>query len=386
MKKLLITIITINVLLWLGLNNIANADHKQVEHNFNGMSFSAPGSNDYQKLETELVENKLTTYVDKQLKNNDKTGLLSYIVFEDGKIRVNKSNWTFMLKQNKGLFQSNSMGKSLTSYVTGHAVCKYGIDLNKQLNDWVIINNTLYADNTLLQVLNMTSGDQDYIGEKKFKGDGYFNGDKNKKVNKRTVAESMLWFKDTKKKEENSPYNYNSMSTHVAINYVIHKVGADNYEKLLKEIFTDHVGVKDDVHFVKVSVGYTQDVDQGVSRYSFYAKSEDYLRIANTIIKDFNSDTCIGDYLRTIYDNRVTKNSRFKRDYNKGNHQATYEYGGQFHMTFKGMKDSIIFAMDGFGGQQIVMNMETGQVIVVNTDDQHYNWKKIVYNVMKKGI
>ena len=71
MKKLLITIITINVLLWLGLNNIANADHKQVEHNFNGMSFSAPGSNDYQKLETELVENKLTTYVDKQLKNND---------------------------------------------------------------------------------------------------------------------------------------------------------------------------------------------------------------------------------------------------------------------------------------------------------------------------
>ena len=34
------------------------------------------------------------------------------------------------------------------------------------------------------------------------------------------------------------------MSTHVAINYVIHKVGKD-YEKLLKEIFTDHVGVKD---------------------------------------------------------------------------------------------------------------------------------------------
>ena len=175
------------------------------------------------------------------------------------------------------------------------------------------------------------------------------------------------------------------MSTHVAINYVIHKVGYDNYEKLLKEIFTDHVGVKDDVHFVKVSWS-KQDVDKGVSRYSFYAKSEDYLRIANTIIKDFNSDTCIGDYLRTIYDNRVTKNSRFKRDYNKGSHQATYEYGGQFHMTFKGMKDSIIFAMDGAGGQQIVMNMETGQVIVVNTDDQHYNWKKIVYNVMKKGI
>ena len=65
------------------------------------------------------------------------------------------------------------MGKSLISYVVGHAVCKGYIDnVNVKLNDWIVLNDTLYADNTLLQVLNMTSGDQDYIGEKKFKGDG----------------------------------------------------------------------------------------------------------------------------------------------------------------------------------------------------------------------
>ena len=49
----------------------------------------------------------------------------------------------------------------------------------------------------------------------------------------RRVAESMLWFKGTKKKEENSPYNYSAMSTHVAINYAIYRAGK-NYEKLLE--------------------------------------------------------------------------------------------------------------------------------------------------------
>jgi len=98
------------------------------------------------------------------------------------------------------------MGKSLISYVVGHAVCKGYIDnVNVKLNDWIVLNDTLYADNTLLQVLNMTSGDQDYIGEKKFKGDGYFNGDKNKQINRRTVAESMLWFKGTKRRKKTLP-------------------------------------------------------------------------------------------------------------------------------------------------------------------------------------
>ena len=27
---------------------------------------------------------------------------------------------------------------------------------------------------------------------------------------------------------------------------------------------------------------------------------------------------------------------------------ATYEYGGQIHFSYKGMKDRVIFAMDGY--------------------------------------
>ena len=378
MKKILITLAV------LALSNIANADHKPEEQYFSGVSYKVQGSDNYQKLETELVDNKISKLVDKQLQNQEKTGLASYVIFSDGKIRINKNKWNDDIKKNKGLLRSNSMGKSMISYVTGHAVCKYGIDLNAKMNDWAVLNNTLYADNTLSQVLNMTSGDHNYIGEKKFKGDGYFKGDKNKQINRRTVAESMLWFKGTKKKKENSPYNYSAMSTHVAINYVIHKVGKD-YEKLLKEIFTDHVGVKDTVHFMKVSWS-SKDIAKGSQRYTFFATAEDYIRIGKTLYNDYNSDSCIGDYLRTVYENRVKKKVKDERITNKHSAAATYEYGGQFHLSYKGMKKRVIFAMDGYAGQQLVIDMEKGTIIHVGSVDQHYNWNKLIYNVMKKGL
>ena len=88
--------------------------------------------------------------------------------------------------------------------------------------------------------------------------------------------------------------------------------------------------------------------------------------------------------MRDIYDNRVHKGHTEFSD-----HQSvayTKHYGGQFHMNFIGMSKRVIFAMDGAGGQQILMDMENGRVVMVASIDQHYNWKKIVYNVMKKGL
>jgi CubicO group peptidase (beta-lactamase class C family) len=273
------------------------------------------------------------------------------------------------------------MGKSLISYVVGHAICKGYIDsVNVKLNDWIVLNDTLYADNTLKQVLNMTAGDHKYIGEKNYRDDGLFKDEKNKKINKRTVAESMLWFKGTRKEEENSPYNYSAMSTYVAINYAIYKTGKD-YEKLLKEIFTDHVGVKDMVHFAKVSWS-PKDIEKGSQRYTFFATSEDYLRVAKTIMDDYHSETCIGDYLRDTYENRIDKK---KKEYvsNKGVAQYSKQYGGQFH--FPKIGKNVVFGLDGYAGQQVIIDMTKKRIILVHTIDQHYNWKKIVLDVIKKG-
>jgi CubicO group peptidase (beta-lactamase class C family) len=375
MKKLLLVAFIII------FSTTAYSKHKVEEQNFRGISYSAPGSKNYKKFDTELIDNKLSKLVQKQLDNRDKTGLVNYLLFEDDKIVISKKNYNEQIKKNKNLLRSNSMGKSLISYVVGHAICKGYIDsVNVKLDDWIVLNDTLYADNTLKQVLNMTAGDHKYIGEKNFGDDGLFKDEKNKKINKRTVAESMLWFKGTRKEEENSPYNYSAMSTQVAINYAIYKTGKD-YEKLLKEIFTDHVAVKDTVHFAKVSWS-PKDIEKGSQRYTFFATSEDYLRVAKTIMDDYHSKTCIGDYLRDAYENRVDKK---KEGYSssKGVAQYSKQYGGQFH--FPTIGKNVVFGLDGYAGQQVIIDMTKKRIILVHTIDQHYNWKKIVLDVIKKG-
>ena len=102
----------------------AYSKHKVEEQNFRGISYSAPGSKNYKKFDKELIDNKLSKFVQKQLDNRDKTGLVNYLLFEDNKIVISKKNYNDQIKKNKNLLRSNSMGKSLISYVVGHAVCK----------------------------------------------------------------------------------------------------------------------------------------------------------------------------------------------------------------------------------------------------------------------
>ena len=52
-------------------------------------------------------------------------------------------------------------------------------------------------------------------------------------------------------------------------------------------------------------------------------------------------------------------------------------------MNFVGMEKRVIFAMDGAGGQQLVIDMENNRIVMTNSFDQHYDWKKIVYKKIK---
>ena len=120
-------------------NTNAYSDHKIEEQNFTGVSYKVQGGDNYQKLETELVDNKLSQYVQKQLDNRDKTGLVNYLLYENGKIVINKKNYNDVIKKNKNVLRSNSIGKSMISYVIGHAVCEGYIDsVNVKLDDWIV--------------------------------------------------------------------------------------------------------------------------------------------------------------------------------------------------------------------------------------------------------
>ena len=384
MKKLLGIVV-----LSLVLISNAIAKHKVTEQMYKDYNYGSNGSENFKKLDIKIQDSKLSKLVEKQIKNRKKTGLVNYVLYENGKIVIDQSNYNEEIIKNNGLLRSNSMGKSLVAYVVGHGICKGYIDsVNVKLSDWEILNNTLYADNTLLQILNMTAGDHNFVGERNFgknseSTDGSIKGSEKNMIQRNSIAQNMnLYFRGTKKKKKNSPYNYSAMATHVAINYLISKFeNAQKYEKFLTEIFRDHVGIKDRVSFQKTSWS-SADFNEGNSRFTFFATSHDYLRIGIQIIEDYNSDSCIGDYLRTLYKNRITKNNEWGFKARSSEHY-TKQYGGQFHMSLVGLEDRIIFAMGGKGNQQLVMDMENGRIILTNTVDMHYNWKKLVLDVIK---
>ena len=340
------------------------------------------GSENHYKFQSNLREDK---DVLKEFKNNKNTGIISYLLFEDDKIVIDVSDIPKKVSSGDtiidGLLPSHSMGKSLVSYVTGHAICEGYIDnVNVKLDDWPLIKSTLYDNSVLLDLLNMKGGDQKWVGERMKNGsDNRIKGPKKENVNVIGLMKVMnVYLRGSEKSK--LIYNYSALTTNVIMNYVKHKTGAD-WDKLLHKVFNEHVGVKNSVYFSK-SRKYLKYDDFVSGRYSFYADRYDYLRIAKTMMDDWHNDTCAGKYLKTIYENRVQKKDNTKKATDVGLY--TKSYGGQIHFDIFGIdKKRKILGLSGFAGQQILIDLDNKRIIVVSSLYRNYNWKKIVYSVIK---
>ena len=367
--------------------NIANAKKNKNTWDYPLLAFDkfeTKGSQDFYKFQSNLRKDK---DVLKEIKNNKETGLISYLLFEDNKIVIDESDIPIKVQGDRiidGLLPSHSMGKSLVSYVTGHAICEgYISSVDERLTGWDVIENTLYEDQVLIDLLNMTAGDQKYIGQRLDPQEDNFL--KKSKVNGNLIPLKRIMELDLLNSKKSKPvYNYSALTTHVIMNYVIYKTD-DDWQKLLNKVFTEHVKVKNSVYFTKTPkvgryeklVGYQQ-----TGRYSFYATRYDYLRIAKTIMEDWNNDTCAGKYLKTIYERRIKKKDNTKEPDDVGLYTKTY--GGQFHFDIFGIKKTRkIIGMSGFAGQQILIDLDNKRIIVVNSLYKNYNWKKIVHKKIK---
>jgi len=372
--------------------NIANAKKNKNTWDYPLLAFDkfeTKGSQDFYKFQSNLRKDK---DVLKEIKNNKETGLISYLLFEDNKIVIDESDIPIKVQGDAiidGLLPSHSMGKSLVSYVTGHAICEgYISSVDERLTGWDVIENTLYEDQVLIDLLNMTAGDQKYIGERNYRTDNILHKVKikirNKPINVNTIplkdVMGLNFFQNSKK--SSSIYNYNALVTNIIMNYVIFKTG-DDWEKLLHKVFNEHVKVKDNVYFHQTA----PYPFKGSGRYSFYATRYDYLRIAKTIMEDWNNNTCAGKYLKTIYERRINKNKKSYDGDRSGQFDVagyTKKYGGQFHFDIIGLTKRKILGMSGAGGQNIIIDFDRKRIIVVNTIDKHYNWKKIVHKKLRQ--
>ena len=329
-------------------------------------SYEVKPSKEPYEFKFNLIEDK---FVKKQMKTK---GILSYLYYQDGEVLIDE----FSPKERLGEFLNNetkffsmSMGKSITSYVLGHAICEGYIDgVDARVNDWPVIKDSLYHDQKLIDFLNMSTGDQKYIDEFK----SYMGTTKLTNYEDNSISQTMrVSLKDSVKSK--SIYNYNGFVTQLIINYTKHKTG-DDYEKLLNKIFADKVKIKYSILPYRNS-----GTGQGKLHPTISATRYDWLRIAKAIMDDYQNDTCVGKYLKTIYERRIPKKYNEKK--NEPGFNRTKSYGGQFHMDYPGLKDRVVFGFGGYGGNAILIDVEKSRIVVVNS--VHYNNKKFKYNVKK---
>ena len=337
-----------------------------------------PSSKPY-KFKSNLQEDN---YIDKQL---NKTGLISYLRFEDGKITIDKFTpedrfGKFINKDTK--LRSMSVGKTMVSYVAGHAICGGYIDsINSRLNDWPLIENTLYYDQKLINLLNMSAGDQEYVYSSDFLLDNKFTSGTDD--NAEDISQYITYFKNSKK--ATLRFNYSAFATQLIFNYVLFKTG-DDFEKILEKTFNKKAKIKDSVIFWKVK---NSSKERGNANIMFYATRYDYLRIAKAMLDDWQNDTCVGKYLKIIWENRVDKENDKREREGKGDriqYRFSSGYAGQFQTHYKGInKKRPVMGMHGRGGQHIVIDFERSRIVVTNAIYENFNFPKIVYQPIKKG-
>ena len=329
------------------------------------------------KFKSKLKEDK---YIDKQLNN---TALISYLRFEDNKITIDKftpeDRFGKFINQDTKL-RSMSVGKTMASYVAGHAICGGYIDsINSRLNDWPLIENTLYYDQKLFDLLNMQAGDEKYVWSSDFLLPSNLDGGADDYT--KDISQYITYFKNSKKGK--SEFNYSAFATQLILNYVLFKTG-DDFEKILEKTFNKKAKIKDSVIFWKVK---NSSKEKGNANIMFYATRYDYLRIAKAMLDDWQKDTCVGKYLKTIFENRISKDNDKKRqrgDRTQWNFASGY--AGQFQTHYKGIsKKRAVMGMHGRSGQHIVIDFERSRIVVTNALYEDFNYKKIVYDPIKKG-
>ena len=292
------------------------------------------------------------------------------MIYEKGKIVVDEitpKERFGELFNNQSKLHSQSAGKSITSYIVGHAICDgYISSIDAKIDDWPAAKNTLYDNQKIIDLLNMNAGDHYYVTQ-----NGLINS--NRWYNSYPV-EDILQNEFRNSKKSTSKHNYHGFLTNLLGTYVVHKTG-DNFQILLNKVFQEKAQIEDSVFFLKQE---NATVNDKTFWNQFYGNRYDYLRVARAILNDWQQDTCVGKYLKSVYDTAIPKNKRYSSGFRLG---YTKKYAGQFHTHFQGI-DRPIVMMDGFGGQIFVIDFERERIIAIQAIHDNFNFKKLVFDVL----
>ena len=324
-------------------------------------------------------------YLTKQLET---TGLISYLYASDGQLIVDQKTpaerFGGEVKDNSKLWGA-SVAKSMTAYLVGNAICKgYIGSVEETLSDWQMLEGTLYENARIIDLLNMRAGDQQHADSNGLKASGIHI---NNKVLGHIIDDEL---KNTE--PGRAKYNYNELPPLLLLNYVIHKTGK-NFQSLLDYSFRDLAKTKHSVFFQRriwseITPGNLVRTTKRdyQAQPVFYATRHDYLRIAQSMLDAWNNDDCLGDYLKTLYENRKSKGKGHRSvkpfDYSTSLFKS---YGGFFHTDYQGLRSRNIMQMHGYGGQHVWIDFDNSRIVATNSIHQNFNWKRLIADVIKSG-
>jgi peptidoglycan hydrolase-like protein with peptidoglycan-binding domain len=326
------------------------------------------------KLEFRTTPNR---YLTAQMNH---TSLLSYLFYSGGAVvhdELSPQHRFGDIVDNETGLRSNSIGKSMTSYLLGHAICQgYIKGVEARLDDWPLVAGTVYENQRLIDLVNMRAGDQKAVSDTTglIPSGRWYNV-----FSVGSFARDELAGTKPVGREGARAYHYNGLATNIVLNYIVYATKG-SFQSLMDSVFRDHVGIANEVYFFK-NRGYGDD--DGAAWYMFYATRHDYLRIAHAMLEDWKAGSCVGKYLRDIVKNSLAKKDPAPDPFEK--FQSALRYGGFFHSGYAGMEKRNVLGMDGYGGQAILIDFDNGRIVVANSVHTDYDWYQLVHQVIENG-
>ena len=283
-------------------------------------------------------------------------------------------------------FITNSTGKSITSYIVGHAICDGYISSMDEVIDWPIMSKTLYQGQPLSNLLNMNAGDKHTVDKVSTRVMG--STTHHRQMGLDTIAASLEGVE-----KRGSEVFYNNFLTDIIANYVVFKAG-DNYDELIRKIFQDKVKIKFpvscEIRATTLANGKRSSyfgAPQTPASYGYKISRIDFLRVAEAMMKDYQNGTCVGKYFKD-----AQKQAKAWTKYRPNDDNAKFwihthakKYGAQFYFDFLGMSDRNIFTTEGFDGQNMMIDMDNSRIVVTNSAATAWDTRVFILNVIKNG-
>ena len=311
-------------------------------------------ANEIKNLNKKLIENKNTKKIDKIIK---KKSLLSVLYFDGENIVVDKKSEK--IKNDTKLY-SMSISKSFLSYILGNAICDGHIkSLDDKISKYVPeAKGTLYENSTIKELIDMAAGDKNFASREPGSAKLFYAVDV---MGRKTTAKDYL-LSSSGIKISKKTFNYNNFIADLVARAI--DVSVPGGLKNLYQDFANKSGTSSEIFYL------TDDNGWPLLHAYFYANREDFLRLGIQVSQDWNSKTCIGDYLNEI------ENTKIKA------HSKNEKYSGFFWFD-KQISKSRHVLMLGHGGQGIYIDLEKGSVLVYHSITRDYDADKSIWRLIK---